>query len=166
MTSVAHCPTYRSQPCLPEPLHEAHRALAPERAAAHCCRGALRAPESGQAAAYQHQELGQIRGIGYRTTVDRPRNRNKGIGWHAVHLAIDDTFKCVYRSGVSRRNITQLRAISAPSRGLLSQSGFTHRAGDDGQRHGLQKTLRGHLQSTGYPPHQNPPLHTQDLLQS
>jgi len=34
--------------------------------------------------------LGRIQGVGHRINGDRTLNRNKGIGWDAVHLAIDD----------------------------------------------------------------------------
>jgi len=36
------------------------------------------------------KKLGRINGIGHRMTGDRALNRNKGIGWDMVHLAIDD----------------------------------------------------------------------------
>lgn len=36
------------------------------------------------------KRLGRIQGIGHRITGDRKHNRNRGIGWDAVHLAIDD----------------------------------------------------------------------------
>lgn len=36
------------------------------------------------------KRLGRIRGVGHRITGDRTKNRNRGIGWDAVHLAIDD----------------------------------------------------------------------------
>lgn len=36
------------------------------------------------------KRLGRIQGVGHRITGDRTRNRNRGIGWDAVHLAIDD----------------------------------------------------------------------------
>jgi transposase InsO family protein len=36
------------------------------------------------------KRLGRIKGVGHRITGDRTKNRNKGIGWDAVHLAIDD----------------------------------------------------------------------------
>lgn len=36
------------------------------------------------------KKLGRIKGIGHRITGDRTLNRNQGIGWDAVHLAIDD----------------------------------------------------------------------------
>lgn len=36
------------------------------------------------------KRLVRIQGLGYRITGDRTLNRNKGIGWDAVHLAIDD----------------------------------------------------------------------------
>jgi transposase InsO family protein len=36
------------------------------------------------------KKLGRIQGIGHRITGDRTLNRNRGIGWDAVHLAIDD----------------------------------------------------------------------------
>ena len=36
------------------------------------------------------KRLGRIQGVGHRITGDRSRNRNPGIGWDAVHLAIDD----------------------------------------------------------------------------
>ena len=36
------------------------------------------------------KRLGRIQGIGHRITGDRTKNRNRGIGWDAVHLAIDD----------------------------------------------------------------------------
>lgn len=36
------------------------------------------------------KRLGRINGVGHRITGDRTKNRNKGIGWDAVHLAIDD----------------------------------------------------------------------------
>lgn len=36
------------------------------------------------------KRLGRIQGVGHRITGDRTLNRNKGIGWEAVHLAIDD----------------------------------------------------------------------------
>ena len=36
------------------------------------------------------KKLGRIHGIGHRITGDRAKNRNRGIGWDAVHLAIDD----------------------------------------------------------------------------
>lgn len=36
------------------------------------------------------KKLGRINGVGHRITGDRTLNRNKGIGWDVVHLAIDD----------------------------------------------------------------------------
>jgi transposase InsO family protein len=36
------------------------------------------------------KKLGRIDGIGHRITGDRTKNRNRGIGWDMVHLAIDD----------------------------------------------------------------------------
>jgi transposase InsO family protein len=36
------------------------------------------------------KRLGRIQGVGHRITGDRTLNRNTGIGWDAVHLAIDD----------------------------------------------------------------------------
>ena len=36
------------------------------------------------------KKLGRIQGVGHRITGDRTRNHNRGIGWDAVHLAIDD----------------------------------------------------------------------------
>jgi transposase InsO family protein len=36
------------------------------------------------------KRLGRIQGVGHRITGDRTKNRNIGIGWDAVHLAIDD----------------------------------------------------------------------------
>jgi len=36
------------------------------------------------------KRLGKIKGIGHRITGDRTKNHNRGIGWDAVHLAIDD----------------------------------------------------------------------------
>jgi transposase InsO family protein len=36
------------------------------------------------------KKLGRIDGVGHRITGDRTLNRNKGIGWDMVHLAIDD----------------------------------------------------------------------------
>jgi len=36
------------------------------------------------------KKLGRIDGVGHRITGDRTRNRNRGIGWDMVHLAIDD----------------------------------------------------------------------------
>lgn len=36
------------------------------------------------------KRLGRINGVGHRITGDRTKNRNIGIGWDAVHLAIDD----------------------------------------------------------------------------
>jgi transposase InsO family protein len=36
------------------------------------------------------KKLGRIEGIGHRVTGDRTRNRNRGIGWDVVHLAVDD----------------------------------------------------------------------------
>lgn len=36
------------------------------------------------------KRLGRIHGVGHRITGDRTKNRSRGIGWDAVHLAIDD----------------------------------------------------------------------------
>jgi transposase InsO family protein len=36
------------------------------------------------------KRLGRIDGLGHRITGNRSKNRNRGIGWDAVHLAIDD----------------------------------------------------------------------------
>jgi transposase InsO family protein len=36
------------------------------------------------------KKLGRINGVGHRITGDRALNRNRGIGWDMVHLAIDD----------------------------------------------------------------------------
>lgn len=36
------------------------------------------------------KKLGRIDGVGHRITRDRTLNRNRGIGWDLVHLAIDD----------------------------------------------------------------------------
>lgn len=36
------------------------------------------------------KRLGRIHGVGHRITGDRRHNRNRGIGWDSVHLAIDD----------------------------------------------------------------------------
>ena len=39
------------------------------------------------------KRLGRIQGVGHRITGDRTLNRNRGIGWDAVHLAIDDHYR-------------------------------------------------------------------------
>lgn len=61
--------------------------------------GALQPPEPirryerdspGELLHIDTKRLGRIQGIGHRITGDRKLNRNKGIGWDAVHLAIDD----------------------------------------------------------------------------
>lgn len=44
----------------------------------------------GQLLHIDTKRLGKIRGIGHRITGDRSRNRNRGIGWDTVHLAVDD----------------------------------------------------------------------------
>lgn len=44
------------------------------------------------------KRLGRIQGIGHRITGDRTRNRNRGIGWDAVHLAIDDHSRVSFAS--------------------------------------------------------------------
>jgi transposase InsO family protein len=36
------------------------------------------------------KKLGRIKGLGHRITGDRALNRNRGIGWDFVHVAIDD----------------------------------------------------------------------------
>ena len=36
------------------------------------------------------KKLGRIKGLGHRITGERGRNRNRGIGWDYVHVAIDD----------------------------------------------------------------------------
>jgi transposase InsO family protein len=36
------------------------------------------------------KRLGRINGVGHRITGDRTINRSRGLGWDAVHLAIDD----------------------------------------------------------------------------
>jgi transposase InsO family protein len=36
------------------------------------------------------KKLGRIKGLGHRITGDRGLNRNRGIGWDYVHVAIDD----------------------------------------------------------------------------
>lgn len=36
------------------------------------------------------KRLGRIQGVGHRITGDRTLNRNRGIGWDAVHLVTDD----------------------------------------------------------------------------
>lgn len=36
------------------------------------------------------KRLGRIQGVGHRITGDRTLNRSRGLGWDAVHLAIDD----------------------------------------------------------------------------
>ena len=36
------------------------------------------------------KRLGRIKGVGHRITGDPSKNKNRGIGWDAVHLAIDD----------------------------------------------------------------------------
>lgn len=36
------------------------------------------------------KKLGRIKGLGHRITGDRSVNRNRGIGWDYVHVAIDD----------------------------------------------------------------------------
>ena len=36
------------------------------------------------------KKLGRIDGVGHRISGDRTKNRNRGIGWDTVHLAIDD----------------------------------------------------------------------------
>lgn len=44
------------------------------------------------------KKLGRTQGIGHRITGDRTLNRNRGLDWDAVHLAIDD-----HSRGPSRR---------------------------------------------------------------
>jgi transposase InsO family protein len=44
------------------------------------------------------KKLGRIKGIGHRITGDRTQNRNPGIGWDAVHLAIDDHSRVSFAS--------------------------------------------------------------------
>lgn len=61
------------------------------------------------------KRLGRIHGVGHRITGDRTRNRNPGIGWEAVHLAIDDH---------SRVSFAQILA----DEGAASCVQFLHRA--------------------------------------
>ena len=42
------------------------------------------------------KKLGRIHGLGHRVTGDRAKNRNRGIGWDMVHLAIDDHSRVSY----------------------------------------------------------------------
>jgi transposase InsO family protein len=42
------------------------------------------------------KKLGRIDGVGHRITGDRAKNRKRGIGWDAVHLAIDDHSRVSY----------------------------------------------------------------------
>ena len=44
------------------------------------------------------KRLGRIQGVGHRITGDRAKNRNRGIGWDAVHLAIDDHSRVSFAS--------------------------------------------------------------------
>ncbi len=44
------------------------------------------------------KKLGRISGVGHRITGDRAKNRNRGIGWDAVHLAIDDHSRVSFAS--------------------------------------------------------------------
>jgi transposase InsO family protein len=46
--------------------------------------------EPGELLHIDTKKLGRIDGIGHRITGDRSLNRNRGIGWEMVHLAIDD----------------------------------------------------------------------------
>lgn len=61
------------------------------------------------------KRLGRIHGVGHRITQDRRRNRNRGIGWDAVHLAIDDH---------SRVSFAQI----LPDEGALSCAQFLRQA--------------------------------------
>uniref|UniRef100_UPI0017CB84A3 IS481 family transposase n=1 Tax=Ramlibacter sp. TaxID=1917967 RepID=UPI0017CB84A3 len=57
------------------------------------------------------KRLGRIQGVGHRITGDRTKNRNRGIGWDAVHLAIDDHSRVSF-------------ALILPDEGALSCTDF------------------------------------------
>ena len=42
------------------------------------------------------KRLGRIQGVGHRITRDRTKNRNRGIGWDHLHVAIDDASRLAY----------------------------------------------------------------------
>jgi transposase InsO family protein len=61
------------------------------------------------------KRLGRIQGVGHRITGDRTKNRNRGIGWDAVHLAIDDHSRVSF-------------ALIQPDEGALSCADFLRQA--------------------------------------
>jgi transposase len=63
------------------------------------------------------KKLGRIDGVGHRITGDRALNRNRGIGWDMVHLAIDDHSRVCMPSSRPTSAGTAVRSSCArPSR--------------------------------------------------
>ncbi len=66
---------------------------------------------SGELLHIDTKRLGRIQGVGHRIMGDRTLNRNRGIGWDALHLAIDD--RSEYR--LPRRCLTSRPSAAWPS---------------------------------------------------
>lgn len=71
------------------------------------------------------KRLGRIQG-GHRITGDRTLNRNRGIGWDAVHLAINDHSRVSFTQVRPNETAAELRGLPAPGGGLLRQPGSAH----------------------------------------
>lgn len=112
------------------------------------------------------KRLGRIQGVGHRITGDRTLNRNKGIGWDAVHLAIDDhprgSFAQVLPDEKAVSCVAFLRQAVAyyASLGVRIERVMT----DNGTGY-IQEPVPGRLRRIGHWPHPDPPLHAQDQRQ-
>lgn len=92
-------------------------------------------PNPGDMIHLDTKKLGRIRGIGHRFT-PRGQNRNMGIGWNYVHVAVDDHSRLAY-------------AEELPDELGSTAVGFTERALEFFARHGI--TVRRILTDNGIP---------------
>ncbi len=111
------------------------------------------------------KRLGRIHGVGHRITGDRTQNRNRGIGWDAVHLAIDDhsrvSFAQVLADETALSCVQFLRDAVAyyANIGVRIERVMT----DNGP--GYKNAFRAARRGIGHPPHPHAALYAQDQRQ-
>ena len=95
-------------------------------------------PHAGDLLHLDIKPLGRIQGLGHRVTGDRSR-RARGVGWEAVHVAVDDATRLAYVevlpnqlgptcAGFLRRAVQWFRQLGITTLRLLTDNGSGYRS--------------------------------------
>src|SRR5262249_14221546 len=110
------------------------------------------------------KKLGRIKGIGHRITGDRALNRNRGIGWDFVHVAIDDASRVALAhvaenekgetaTALLRRTVEHYRRRGIRVQRVMTDNGSPYMS--TAFRHACQQLGIRHLRTKPYTPRTN-----------